>query len=111
MDDDIERPDLLGYANEKLGAAVQTLATNPHDIKGRLWAASEHLVMVPAAGLPRRLRAKYEAIWLELTVNPAGEPQYGASFRHKRLKTLARIAERIFSLQAEVDYLLTHRDR
>jgi hypothetical protein len=108
-DDDIERPDLLGYAAEKLSAAVQALTTNPHDVRARLWAAGEHLLMVPPAGLPRRLREKFEAILLELTANPGGELQYAASLRRKHLKTLGKIAERIHSLEAELDYCPNNR--
>lgn len=101
-DDDIERPDLLGYAAEKLGAAIGVLATNPADVRGRLFAAAEHLVMVPASGLPTRLRQKFEALWEDLTHNPVGRPEYGAAFRRKHLKTLSKFAQRIYSLEGEV---------
>ena len=108
MANEIERPDLLPYASEKLAEAVHVLATHPGDVKSRLRSTFESLRMVPPSGLPARLRQEYESIWHDLTKRPSEEPglnPFSSTLRRMRLKTASKLAERIFSLNAEVHNL------
>jgi hypothetical protein len=96
-----ERPGLLRYANEKLGKAVQVLATNPGDVKVRLQFAAEHLARVPTTALPARPRAEFESIWRELTRRPGLSP-VSATLRRMRLAAACKLAARIVALRSSV---------
>ena len=112
MTEQIERPDLLPYANEKLGDAVQILATHPGDVKSRLRFAVGPFAQDPAPALPTRLRQEYESIWHELTKRPSKESGLSpvSTILHgMQFKTGAKLAERTFSLSGQVDYLCQHR--
>ena len=108
MADEIERPDLLPYASEKLADAVWVLATHPGNVKSRLRSAAEHLAMVHPSGLPVHLRDEYESIWYELTKRASSEPgvsALAATSRGMRLATGAKLAQRILLLRSQVDFL------
>jgi len=111
--DEPERPDLLGYSNEKLGEAVQVLATHPANVKLRLKAAAKHLLQAQPRGLPPRLRKEYEAIWHELTKNRSERAdivgRLSATLYRKRLATCSKLAMRIYSLSSQVDCLIQVR--
>src|SRR5688572_14940328 len=100
MPEKIERPDFPNHPNEKLGAAVEVLATHPGDVKLRLKAAAHHLALVPRAGLPDRLRREFESIWHELTKRPNKKaPELSplsATLHRMRLETAAKLAQRVF---------------
>ena len=59
---------LLGYANEKLGAGVQILATHEGEIKRRLIEAfHESLVAVPVDALPDEPKEIWQEVWATAT--------------------------------------------
>ncbi len=101
----------LTYAREKLGAAVEVLATSPYDVKGRLHAAWEGFVRAKCSEYPPHLRAIYDEIFASLTRKPPAEfanTRIGATLHRMHLTTASRIAARIVSLEAQLDYFLRH---
>ena len=59
---------LLGYANEKLSAGVQILATHEGGIKRRLIEAfHESLVAVPVDALPDEPKQIWQEVWATAT--------------------------------------------
>lgn len=103
----------LSYASEKLGEAVQALATGLGDVRSRVRAASGPLALVDAAALPDDLRAEYDAIWKAMTKRPStqkGQPwdtgDIAETTSRMRNTTAQKIARRICSLDAKVSSLL-----
>jgi hypothetical protein len=103
----------LSYAHEKLAAAVYVLATNPFDVKGRLHAAWEPFVLAQCPEYPPHLKAMYDEIRADLTRKPAGpftKTAIGLTLHGMRLTTASKIAERIVSLESQVDSLLRNAE-
>src|SRR4051794_26720877 len=111
-----QRRNLQAYANEKLSAAVEKLATHPEEVRIRLrLAVTESLWLVPASALPTDLRRRVEARGADLTTfkpspDPAFPPErgFGRPALSVALKKIwkpaaAEIASRIVQLQSEVE--------
>jgi hypothetical protein len=111
---------LQDYALEKLSAAVHVLATHPEEVRIRLRECFDYLAMVPSAALPHRLRSRFEDIIARLTKfqpepahartdeRPWGTTSLTETTRKIRKRTGARIADDIFQLTSELEYLLEH---
>jgi hypothetical protein len=101
---------LWPYAVEKLSAAVTVLATQPEEVRRRLYLAYEHLAMVPRYALPRAQRDQLEALLERLLRKelPPGSRRSRLNWNLKGMHkaTAARIAQQIVRLQSEMEYLL-----
>ena len=100
------------YALDKLEKAVRILATQPASLRERLCAALYSLSTVSARDIPEALRPEFEAIRRQATKNPPRmqrsvrngrvvEESTGAiaaTVGYMRIKTLTRLAERIYDL-------------
>ena len=102
---------LLPYAAEKLGAAVQVLATHPSRVQHRLRAAAEHLVLVPVEALPLNVRRRFLKVMRRLTKHP-GLLEYPElsritlSVKGMHSDTAVKLAEAICRVADEVEFLL-----
>ena len=115
MVDDAKR-NALYYASEKLGEAVQALATGEGDVRSRLAWASGSLALVSAGALPQALRSEYDAIWRELTKfkpkSKLGKKYSPVDLTLRKIKnsTGSKIALRIYSLNVALDSYLESLD-
>ncbi len=110
-----------GYAREKLGGAVEKLATGLNGIKTRLADAYIELAILTAADFPPELVDEWKQIKSDLT-SGKGKMQYYPSvidneivelpvgrlfltLRYMRREKAKDIAQRICSLEARLSYL------
>lgn len=64
------------YAREKIGAAIESMATNRGDIKIRLWGAYLIFHTLKEDDFPEDLKEYWNSIYNDLTTE---EPSYGAN--------------------------------
>ena len=96
----------MSYASLRLCEAVRHLATNPGDVRARLWAATEDLWLVSTQELPVELRSDFEWIQAMMTKYEPELPHEGnirATLRRMQNKTAAKIAERIFEIHRSLE--------
>lgn len=102
--------DNLTYMYGKLSKAIETLITNHHEIRNRLWIAAPEIFMVQAGGLPASLHGDVNWIHAMMTRYPATDVHrtaLKATYHRTRNITAEKIARRVWKLyhlmQAELD--------
>jgi hypothetical protein len=96
----------MSYASLRLCEAVRHLATNPGDVRARLWAATEDLWLVSPQELPAELRTDFQ--WVQEMMTKY-EPQLShegtirATLRRMRNNTGVKIAEKIFEIHRSLE--------
>jgi hypothetical protein len=99
------------YANEKLSAAVDALASAPGRIHERLDAAFRNLALVDSGSLPEQARPIWEAAWKRLTVKPADGQRSAChnSLTDADEDEVQEVVRKILTVHAMVDHL-KHED-
>ena len=101
------------YAYEKFTSALRSLAIGSGDVRDRLSGAYMHFHPVQKKHLPEDLHSDYEWVKSQLTrfdpvVNSQGEVVRGSvaeTLRRIRRSTGVKIAERIFHIYNELNWL------
>ena len=106
------------YLFGKVAKAVEVLATNPHEVKERVWVASKYLFMLSPESVPPSCRDDVRWIQRMLTRHPPSgydKNALDATYRRTRPATAAKIARRIWTLyhvmETAVDNYLVERGR
>jgi hypothetical protein len=105
------QPSLCLYALEKLGEAVNILATHPAAIRFRLRAAIQPLLVVPRNALPPHLRELLDLAVARMTSRRGQDGHISLSdgiIQGMRDKTAVKIAATICRVEAELHSLLLH---
>lgn len=102
------------YALGKFGEAVYALATEPGDVRSRLYCAFQFLIPVQPTDLPVELRQDLEWVMNMLTRRRArypGESDLGATLMTMRNSTGVKIAIRIVEIESRLRGFLGAEER
>lgn len=97
----------------KLARAVGILVTNKHDVRERVWVASEHLLMLDPRMVPPSCKGDVAWILKMLTRHPPFGPYKSAveaTYERTRNATAAKIAQRVWRVFHEFQTALEARD-
>lgn len=93
------------YALEKFEQAVETLATEPGDVRSRLYSAFLNILMVQSEDLPEELHADFEWIRTVLTKKEERYPGQGklaATIFSMRNSTGVKVAKRFVEIRSRL---------
>jgi len=95
------------YALEKLGDAVQLLATHESRVTIRVARAGESLLLIAPKALPSQLRSRFEKLMKRLGKHPGWRVAF--NLRGVRGATGSKLALEIYSLESELRSYLDHQ--